>query len=120
MKHFYISVFIFSAVICLCFSEKVFIENTMNNMESKVNLLYKADIIDDTYMSRVNILKNYYFIKKNMLHIFVNKEHIKEIELNILLLETSAVNNDIESCKEKAVEIINMIEFITANQIAID
>ncbi len=120
MKHFYIAILIFAIITAGSFAEARFVKQTFSMMDTRLNSIYKSEITDENFTSRLNNMKNIFYSKKNMLQMFVNKEHINDIELNILLLENAAKNNDIEECRSIALKINNSIAFICNSQTAID
>ena len=53
-----------------------------------------------------------------MLQLFISKEHIKDIETDILLIEHFLYENELSECKQTCIEAISVInqiaEYITS------
>ena len=64
------------------------------------------------------LLKSDFYTKKDMLQKFINKEHINEIEKNILLIENAINNNELTECQNLSIEtqclITQIIDYTTA------
>ena len=104
MKHFYITVFIFVSIIGFCqFSDK-YVNKTVEIFENKIET---AENYED-----YNEMKDLFQSKKNMLRLFLNKEHIDYIELRLSLLENRYYCNNKYETEKISIEILNGLDDI--------
>ena len=72
----------------------------------------------DIAKKEYTLLKSDFYTKKDMLQKFINKEHINEIEKNILLIENAINNNELTECQNLSIEtqclITQIIDYTTA------
>lgn len=102
MKHFYIALFLFLLIISTGIFSHIYIKNTIDIMTTQ---LYAVD--NERTSESIDKLKTIFDNKKNMLVCFLNKEHINEIEFNIILLENRLNENNEENYTEIKLKIIN-------------
>lgn len=112
MRHFVISFIIFFAILTITVFSHNYTKNIFQSINRKADLLTTAEKVSLEEYNTISDIKETFESKKNMLQLFVNKEHIKEIETNIKLLENAAVNNDIDACRTNSIEIVCMLEHI--------
>ncbi len=112
MKHFYIALFIFLLILSTGFFSHRYIKNTVDDMTVQLEI-----IDDERTLESVNSLKKILNNKKDMLLCFLNKEHINEIEFNIVLLENRLKENNIENYNETKLKIINDLNQLCENPI---
>ena len=62
--------------------------------------------------TQTGIIKEKFYKQKNMLQLFVNKEHIKELETSILLIEKSVENDSLSDNSDKLIETICLVSQI--------
>ena len=104
MKHFYITVVIFIFIISVSVFSDRYIDKSVDEVTRKINNT-------ENYEESVET-KKLFLSKKNMLRLFVNKEHIDLIELNFILLENRYHENDFDKVPEIRIEIINGLDNI--------
>ncbi len=120
MKHFYISVFIFCFIIISSLYSNFYTNNILNSLYINLNNLTDIQELSAENINQVEKTKEIFFDKKNMLHLFVNKEHIEKLELDLLQLNSNVRNSEIESIRENTIDIITSIKYIKENLVAFD
>ncbi len=120
MKHFYISICIFIFIIASSIYSNFYTNTVLGDLSRNLNHLTDITEITEQDTKRVIDTKNLFFSKKNMLHLFVNKEHIEKIELDLLQLENNIQHDEIESVRENSIDIITALKYIKENMVAFD
>jgi len=120
MKHFYAALIIFVFIISGSVFTHYHTKKRLSIIESQAKIFQTSESVTDLENQRIKNIKNYFYGKKNMLRLTVSKEHINNIELNILLIENSIRNEDFQSCQEKSIELTNTIHQIERYLTAID
>ena len=68
------------------------------------------------YPSKVDmqtkIIKDKFYKQKNMLQLFINKEHIEEFETSILLIEEAISNDNLSDKSDTLIETICLVSHI--------
>ncbi len=112
MKNFYFSIILFVLIISGALISNSYIQKTLDYYKEVFLSVVTADIISETEILSVSRAKETFSGQKNMLQLFVSKEHIKDIETNILLIENYLYEDELMDCKEKSIEIISVINQI--------
>ena len=120
MRHFHISLFIFTAIISTAFASFVFTSSEIKQINVSVQELCDKQEISENDIMTVKAIKKRFNDKKNMLRFFINKEHINQLESNIMLLENYAINSDAENIREKSIETIIILNQINEYSAAVD
>ena len=104
MKHFYICIVIFFIIVFSGIITDCVVNRDLDKISAAANRISIAE--DYEYGDSASLfIKNQFYSKKNMLLLFVSKEHIKELETEILLLENALKNNDIQAITDAATKI---------------
>ena len=106
MKNFYLALCMFIFIVFGSFASDIYVMNQLTMYKSFFTSINSAD--SATAEMRINLLKEKFEKQKNMLQLFINKEHIDSIETNIMLIE----NNTDESA-EIIIETLCLISQIT-------
>jgi len=119
MKHLYICVTIFILIITTgIFTDKM--------LKKELDILSvdaeKIAVITDASQARTNIeiIKDKFYSKKNMLLLYASKEHIRELETDILLMEDAVQSDDMSSAKENSINIQINCAYIKRSLTAFD
>lgn len=112
MKHFIISVAIFLAVGAASVYSDVYTKRVFAQINEKAELLEEIEQVEPQHIYLADGIRDIFTQEKNMLRLFVNKEHIKEIDIHIELLEISAVSGNAEECRRTSVELTNTLQYI--------
>lgn len=120
MKNFYFSVILFFSILSGTFITNHYIQNNLNYYKDVFVSVVNTEKISETVIMSVSRAKETFFKQKNMLQLFVSKEHIKDIETDILLIENYLSEDQLMDCKEKSIEIISVINQIKEYMIKID
>ena len=111
MKSFKYSIIIFLSILIICVSSNVYVKKQISVFKNSFSQYNSSP-------AEIEILKNNFYKNKNMLRLFINKEHIRELETSILLYENYNAAGDISGCKELMIETMCLLsqieEYITA------
>ncbi len=113
MKTFYYSLIIFITILIGSVLSDIYVKKQMLFYKSYITGIETVD--NSTSETRIEITKDKFSKQKNMLRLFINKEHINDIEKNILLMEYYCKNDEIEKNNETVIETIHMIEQVDEN-----
>ena len=113
MKSFYYSLIIFISILISSILSDIYVKKQI--LFYKSNLIAIENVDNETSKTRIKIAKEKFTKQKNMLQLFINKEHISDFEKNILLIEHYCQNDDIENNKEIIIETIHLINQIDEN-----
>ncbi len=104
MKHLYICVIIFILIITTGFFTDKMLKKELDILSVDVGKVAK---IADVSQAETNmqIIKDRFYSKKNMLLLYVSKEHIRELETDILLMEEAVKSSDSNAVKESSIRI---------------
>ena len=108
MKNFYIALILFITILSASISGDIYIKRQMMNYSIGFKALNNLDA--SNAQNRISIMKNKFYKQKNMLRLFINKEHINNLETNIMLLE-----NNVSQSDEIITESLCLISQITEN-----
>ncbi len=120
MKHFYISLTIFAAIIICGVFSNAYVKDFSVEFYNYLEKFAYAETLTPQDNIEINIIKNEFFSKKNMLQFFLNKEHIQDIELDILLIEDAVKNNDAGLCRENSIHAVSNLIFLKESIFAVD
>lgn len=120
MRNYYFSLILFVSIILFCFACNIFTHSNLRSFQTKFEKFEKADYVTEALVNDCNSMKNEFYKEKNMLQLFVNKEHIKELEKNILLIENALINQDINECQKISIESLCLVHQIRDYTTAID
>ena len=104
MKHFYICLIIFTIIVSAGFTTDIILKKEFSGISASARKIY-AQYEKNNDKAEVEVIQNNFYDKKNMLLLFTSKEHIKELETEILLLENAVKYDDMQSAKDAAVKI---------------
>lgn len=117
MKNYYFSLILFFSILSGALLTNTYLNKQLDSYKAKLEFVLNSEIITVQQKSTVNSFKTDFEKQKNMLRLFISKEHIKDIETNILLIQNSLEENNLSDCKEKSIETITTInqinEYIT-------
>lgn len=120
MKHFYISLFLFISILAGGVFSNVYTQKIIDIMSLKAKNFCTVEAVSERNEEEIKMLKDNFYSKKDMLQLFINKEHIKEIEIDILLLENAVINKDADMCREQGIEIVILMSHLKDNLVASD
>lgn len=103
MKHFYICVAIFLSII----TASLFTDNMLKKELDIISVSAEktATAVSRQAETEIKVMKERFYDKKNMLMLFASKEHIKDLETDILLMEDAVQSEDITAAKENSINI---------------
>ena len=104
MKHFYISLFIFATVIVTGFFADYTRKKEFDILCASAEQISVQPEIRQAEI-QVKSMKKRFYDKKNMLMLIRSKEHIKDIETDILLMEDAVQSGDMRTAKENSIRI---------------
>lgn len=110
MKHFYISLAIFIAILAGGFFADRYTKSSANRLYNQTCRLYQEATND-----KVQQLKKDFYDKKNILRFFISAEHIEQLKTYIDFLEYYQNNSDTESLQEICIEMAGTLENISAS-----
>ncbi len=118
MKNFYFSLILFISIILASILCNFYINNSLYYYNICLEKIENNDKNIYTMTDEVTLLKNDFYSKKDMLQLFISKEHINEIEKIILLIENAAYNNELAECRNLSIDaqclISQIVEYTTA------
>lgn len=118
MKNFYFSVILFILILSLSLFSNYFIKTNLGYFYNVFVSISETQDIGSKEIYSVTKLKENFSKQKNMLQLFISKEHIKDIETDILLIEHFLYENELSECKQTCIEAISVInqiaEYITS------
>lgn len=120
MKHFYISIIIFITIVSGSIFSNTICSHILGELYNSVSVFRNIVYNDLNTETNINKISEIFYSKKNMLQLFINKEHIEEIEINICLLKNAVDNRDYEDCQQKSIEILTMLSFLDDSLTASD
>ena len=104
MKRFYISLIIFISVLATGFVSDRFRSNELDYIQAYTQKIINTEDNNRAFMQAKN-LKDSFYSKKNMLLLIISKEHIKNLENDILIMENALKNGDRDTAAESAIQI---------------
>ena len=117
MKNYYFSLILFFSILSGALLTNTYLNKQLDSYIAKLEFVLNSENNTVQQKSTVNSFKKDFEKQKNMLRLFISKEHIKDIETNILLIQNSLEENNLSDCKEKSIETITTInqinEYIT-------
>ncbi len=120
MKHFYISILIFVIILVSGVVSNIYVANTISYMYRLFEDFTDIEAVTIAEERKLSELKDEFYRQKNMLQLFINKEHIEEVEIDIIQLESAVKDMDTQQCKESSIEAAYTLRFIKENQVAFD
>ncbi len=120
MKNFYFSIVLFIVIIAGSVFSNAFLRNELKIYEAGFGKIINSEEISQTDIESIKNIKEKFYKQKNMLQLFVSKEHIKDIEANILLIENSLAEDRLSDSKEKCLEALTTIRQITDYLTSVD
>lgn len=118
MKHFYICIAIFLSII----TASLFTDNMLKKELDIISVGAEkaASAVNRQAETEVAVVKERFYGKKNMLMLFASKEHIKDLETDILLMEDAVQSADMTATKENSINIQINCEYIKRGLTAFD
>lgn len=107
MKHFYISLAIFIAILTGGFFADRYTKNSAKRLYDQTRRLYQQATAE-----KVQRLKDDFYDKKNILRFFISAEHIEQLKTYIEFLEHYQSNSDREALQEICIEMAGTLENI--------
>ena len=104
MKRFYISLIIFISVLTTGFVSDRFRSNELDYIHAYAVKIINTEDNIRAFMQAKNLKDNFYS-KKNTLLLIISKEHIKNLENDILIMENALKNGDRDTAAESAIQI---------------
>ena len=120
MKHFRICVAIYLFIIAGALASYLYTRNEIRQLIASIEKYNTVQTVSENDEITIKSIKNRFFDKKNMLQFFINKEHIHQLETNILLLENSILNNNADECRKNSLEALITLNQINDYTIAVD
>ena len=118
MKNFYFSIILFIVILIGSIASNIYVKEQMNMYNSYFkSILSEAPIDTETH---TNIIKQKFYKQKNMLQMFINKEHIQELEISILLIENAIDSGTVSQNNETLIETICLVSHIMEYTTAIN
>ena len=111
MKHFYLCIVIFFIILAGGITADSLICKELDIVSitsQKISAAGKTDRSE----TEIGIIKNRFYSKKNMLLLFISKEHLENLETEILLMENAFIENDYDKIKESSINITVIISYI--------
>ncbi|MBR5520817.1 MAG: hypothetical protein IKU54_02365 [Oscillospiraceae bacterium] len=106
MKHLYICLLLFITIVITGLIADRYIKKELNIISADVHsFIDNSDYNDKNMHITTEAIKKRFYDKKNMLLLFINKEHIQEIEKTISLMENAAYNTDIDEYQILSIEL---------------
>ncbi len=113
MKNFYYSLVFFSVILMGSIFSDVYTKKQIVQFKSYLNSIESAD--KETALFRIKTAKEEYFKQKNMLRLFISKEHIYDFEKNIIFIENHLENGNKEESHQIILETLLMLSEIDDN-----
>lgn len=113
MKNYYFSLVLFFTILFSSFTSNMYLQKILADYKNTFSLIVSTENLTNYEIYLFDEISKRFQAQKNMLRLFVSKEHIKDIDTCISLIELHIDENDLQSCKEKSIEII-----CTVNQIS--
>ena len=110
MKHFIISLVLFAVILVSAFFSHTFTNNFIDLVRADSRPLTTVTKMENGTHQHMQNIKNRFYDKKNTLQLFLNKEHIQEIETKILLLESAVENEEYEAIRQNSIELICLLD----------
>ena len=104
MKRFYISLIIFISVLTTGFVSDRFRNNELDYIQAYAGKILNTEDNNRAIM-QAKKLKDIFYNKKNTLLLIISKEHIKNLENDILIMENALKNGDRNTAAESAIQI---------------
>lgn len=120
MKNYYFSLILFFTVCLTAAVANSLASSEINRYIAALNLFSNITTITDSDRNRIADLKYEFENKKNMLRLIISKEHINNIETNILLIENNIKNDSIEDIQSKSLESIAILKQIKEYLVAVN
>ena len=113
MKNFKLSLLLFSVILTGSLISNLYLEHQIR--------FYTTSIMTIENMPAfISEIKEKFYKQKNILELFINKEHINNLELNILLLEKNIAAGEISDCKDLIIETVCLLSQIEEYMTAVD
>lgn len=120
MKHFRICIIIFISILTMSVFSYSFTKTQINHIYTAIEKYTDIQSLTSDDINTIKAVKDRFYDKKNMLQLFINKEHINHLETDILLLEDSIINNNAENCRENSIQALVILTQIQGYTLAID
>ena len=118
MKNFYFSIVLFIVILIGSIASNIYVKEQMNIYSAYFKSI-RAETPDDMD-TNTKIIKQKFYKQKNMLQMFINKEHIQELEISILLIENAIDSGTISQNNETLIETICLVSHIMEYTTAIN
>ena len=118
MKNFYLSIVMFCTILAASVASNIYVKEQMNFYKAYFNSLMSKPVNEISYSTQT--VKEKFYKQKNMLQLFINKEHIEELETSILVIEDSIKQDELSNNHERLIETICLVAHITEYTTAIN
>lgn len=120
MKNFYFSIVLFIVIIAGSVFSNTFLRSELKIYEAVFGKIVNSEDVSKAEIESIENIKEKFYKQKNMLQLFISKEHIKDIESNILLIENSLLDDRLSDSKKECLEAITTIRQITDYLTSVD
>ena len=110
MKNFYFSVILFIAILICSIASNIYVREQMNMYSAYFNSVLAETTADISTSTK--IIKEKFYKQKNMLQLFINKEHIEDLEISIQLIEDAINKDNMVEQRETLIETICLVAHI--------
>lgn len=113
MKNFKLSLILFLLILSGSLLSNIYVKKQISFYSTAITAIENKPAFIE------NIKKRFYK-QKNLLQLFINKEHIKELEVNILLIEKNIAAGETSDCKDLIIETVCLLSQIEEYMTAVD
>ncbi len=120
MKNFYISVTVFLSIVVFGLCSNYFVNKFNMDITTDIENYKNITEFSENDIDKINNTKEKFFNQKDMLQLFINKEHIQDLEEDILMIEDAVKSNNADSCRESTISALSSLAFLKESIFAVD